>query len=131
MQRDTAAIVKFEVEVPDRLVTNSSTVTIVAHQVGRPRGNAIGSVAFSIIGLAIGTARRGRATPEHPAEYRLIAPGCDIVSRYGEAELAGVIFQASVELSVVAGGYEWTMEKPRVHDSVADPGVDEGREITE
>ena len=129
VQRNAAAKVKFEVHSWRRFVVDASVPAIVSDKISAACRNASRLVALSIRGCSGRTALRGRAATEHAAEYRLIAPRRDVVSRRGEAELTGVILQAPVELSVVTEGYEWTVEKPRVHDSVADSGVKEWGEI--
>ena len=131
VKRNAAAKVKFEVHSWRRFVVDASVPTIVSDKISAACRNASRLVALSIRGCSGRAALRGRAATEHAAEYRLIAPRCDVVSRRGEAELTGVILQAPVELSVVTEGYEWTVEKPRVHDSVADSGVKEWGEIPE
>src|SRR5258708_30360493 len=130
LKRNAAAKVKFKVKVAYRFVINTGAVSVVAREVRRARRDAAGGEAGAVSAAAAPAALCCSAT-EDPADFRLISPGRDVVGRDRKAEFAGIVFDAAVKLRVVTVGHERTMEKLRVHDAVADSGVDERREISE
>jgi hypothetical protein len=130
LKRGAPAEVELEIDISNRLVIDASIETIVAYQVCGARRNASCSETRAVLGRATSTAFGGRDAPENPADYRLIPPGRDIISRSREAKIARIIFDPTVELSVVAEGDEGAMEKSSVHDGVAHAGIKERREIS-
>jgi hypothetical protein len=130
LKRNAPAEVELEIDSSNRFVIDASIETVIAHQVCGASGNAGGGVTLAVFGRGASTAFGSRSTPENPADYCLIPPWRDIISRSREAEIAGIVFDAAVELCVVAVGDERTVEKSSVHYSVAHAGVEERREIS-
>src|SRR5260370_30973442 len=54
-----------------------------------------------------------------------------MVGRGREAELAGIVFEAALELCVVSEGDERAVEKSSVHNGVTHAKIEERREISE
>src|SRR6266436_5319776 len=131
LHRNAAAVVEFEIKVTDRLVVDPRVVAVVAHEVRGTRGDAGSGEPLAVLGRTAGVAFGGGATTEDPADHRLIAPRRDIIRRGRETEVAKVVFNAAVELSVIAEGDEWTMEKSCIHDGITRAEVEERRKISE
>ena len=131
LQWNAAAKVKLEIQITDRFVVNTGVESVVADEVRGASRNAGCGETFAVFGRAASIAFGGCSAPENPADHRLIPPGCNVVGRGREAELAGVVFEAAFELSVVAEGDEWAMEKSCVHNRVAYAEVEKRREISE
>src|SRR5258708_9008938 len=130
LQRNAAAKVELKIQVADGFVINTGVEAVVTHEIRGARGNAGRGEALAVCGRAAGTASGGTAA-ENAADDRLVSPGCDVVDRGRETELARVVFNAAGKLGVVTEGDEGAMKKFCFHDGVADPGVNERREISE
>jgi len=130
LQRDTAAVVEFEIQMTHWTKTDSGVVAVVAHKVRGSGGDAGGGETLAIFCGTASTAFGGRAAAEDSAGDRLIAPRCDIVGGGREAELAGVVFKAAGKLSVIAEGDKRAMEVFGIHDRITHAEVEERREIS-
>jgi hypothetical protein len=130
MKRGAPAKVEFEIDVP-ALVIDASIETIIAHKVCGTLGYAGSAITFAVCGRAARIAFGGGSAPENPADHRLIPPRCDVISGSREAEIARIVFETTVELGVVSEGNEGAPKISSVHDGIADPGVEERREVSE
>jgi len=130
-KRNAAAEVEFEIQIANGFVIDPRVVAVVPDQVRATGCYAGGGETTAVRGTAAGAAFGRRTAAEHAADDRLISPGCDVVGRYRETEIARVVFDAAIKLRVIAVGGKGPMEEPRVHDGVADAGVNERGEISE
>src|SRR6266481_6095066 len=63
LQRNAAAIVKFEIQITNRFVIDARVISVVAREISRARRNAVGCEAFSI--SASGAPAALRRSEEH------------------------------------------------------------------
>src|SRR5690348_2813482 len=131
VQRNTAAVIKFKIQVIHRLEVEARLIAVVA----RKRRAACCHVRTGET-LAVGrcagrTALSCRATAENPAYFGLISPRRNVIRACLQTERALVVFQAAGERGVVTE----THERPRkilcVRNRVADSRIQERRPITE
>src|SRR5260370_19583994 len=73
LQRNAAAIVKFEIQVTNRFVIDARVISVVAREISRARRNAAGWKAF-LIGASGAPAALRRTAAEHSPDHRLIPP---------------------------------------------------------
>src|SRR5882762_5609419 len=131
LQRNAAAEVKLEIQVPGRFVIDAGVEAVVTHEIRSARGNAGSGEALAVCRFATSrTFRRGTAA-ENAAGHGLISPRRNVISRRRKTEFAWIVFDAAVKLCVVAEGDERAMKIFCVQDGVARAEIEERRKISE
>ena len=130
LERNAAAKIEFKIKIANWFVIDACVVPIVAHESRSARRDAAGSVTVAVTAAAVSAAIRRTAT-KYPADYRLISPRRNVVSRDRETKVARIVFDTAIELRVVAVRCKGPVKVPCVQNGVADTGVHKWREISE
>src|SRR5262249_47797077 len=130
MQRHTAAVIEFKIQVIRELEVEPGFVAVVARQASASRSYAGAVESATVRRRAAATALRCRAGTENAADHRLISPRRDVVRPPLQTEQPLIIFQAAIERRVVTEARERPREISCVQDAVAHSRIQERRPIT-